>query len=295
MNPPPNKGGILITGASSGIGRAAAIHFAKQGHLVFAGIRNPADADALRREHVEGTLHPLPLDITNPAQIALAADTVRQVLGNTGMPLLGLVNNAGIVVGGPLECLPIDDLRRQFEINVFGHVAVTQAFIEMLRPSAENPHGGRIVTLSSIAGRNTLPFVSPYSASKFALNALFEALRMELAPWRIHVALIEPGSIDTPIWEKSMAAARQSVAGYAPEKLLHYKTALEKTRDASKNAARRGIQPDAVVRAIDHALFAGKPKNRYLVGRDAHVRARFALLPDWLKERLILRKLGISP
>ena len=288
----PAESAIVITGASTGIGRAAALYFAQKGHPVFAGVRSEQDADSLKAESgLEATrnnLHPLRLDITDQPQITAAAQTVQKALN--GKPLAGLVNNAGIVVSGPLECLSIDELKRQFYINVFGHIAVTQAFLDLLRPT-ETHAAGRIANISSIAGRNTLPFVAPYSASKFALNVFSEGFRMELAPWGIHVAIIEPGSIATPIWPKALAQAEARVTNWPAEKLARYKTVLEKVRALSQNTANRGIAPQAVVNAIEHALFAPHPKNRYLVGNDAHLRAWLTRLPDNIKEALILRRL----
>jgi len=283
---PKNQKAILITGASTGIGRATALRLAADGHTVFAGVRNHADADSLRTEN--NTLQPILLDITQPDHITAA----RQFIGDhlNSQPLHGIVNNAGVVVSGPMECIAIDDLRRQFEINVFGHIAVTQVFLDLLRQSH-----GRIVNISSIAGRSTLPFVGPYSASKFALNVFSEAFRMELAPWGIHVALIEPGSIVTPIWDKSIQAAEEKTGTYPPDKLALYEKALSKVRDASRNSVARGLHTDHVVTAIRHALFSNTPQTRYLIGNDAVQRAWFSKLPDTLKEKLILKKLGLTP
>lgn len=275
---------ILITGASTGIGRAVAVDLARKGYVVFAGVRSASDAESLRGETL-ATLQPVMLDITNPAHIA----DMRKLVSESPHKLLGIVNNAGIVVSGPLECIAIDDLRRQFEINVFGHIAVTQACCDLLRKNK-----GRIVNVSSIAGRSTLPFVGAYSASKFALNVFSEAFRMELAPWGIHVAIIEPGSIATPIWEKSISAAESEAGNYASDKRALYQSALEKIRESSKKSAARGISTDAVVKAVNHALFSQRPKTRYLIGSDATFRAWFSRLPDTWKEALILKKLGIA-
>src|SRR5262245_5535409 len=185
------SGKIVITGASSGIGRAMRLD--QLGFHVFAGVRNPADGDALKSKSSE-RLSPVLLDVTSEDSIARAARSIGDA------PIAGLVNNAGIAVGGPLEMVPIPLWRKQFEVNVIGQVAVTQAFLPLLRVGR-----GRIVNIGSIAGRSALPFTSPYCSSKFALEGLSDSLRMELRQWGISVSIVEPGSIRTPIWEKSLA------------------------------------------------------------------------------------------
>jgi NAD(P)-dependent dehydrogenase (short-subunit alcohol dehydrogenase family) len=194
-----SKGAVLVTGASTGIGRASALRLDQLGFQVFAGVRKDADGKALKQK-AKGDFTPILLDVTDDASIAAAAKTVSKAVGNRG--LAGLVNNAGIVVPGPLEFLPLGDLRSQIEVNVIGQVAVTQAFLPMLRKGR-----GRIVNIGSIGGRMATPFMGAYNASKFALEALTDSLRMELKPWEISVSIIEPGNIDTRIWEKGQDAA----------------------------------------------------------------------------------------
>ena len=179
---------VVITGASTGIGAACALHLDQWGWRVFAGVRKQGDAEALRAQG-SARLTPVSLDVTDTVSISTAASAVAGAVGAAG--LAGLVNNAGIVVPGPIELLPLSDLRRQLEINVVGQVAVTQAFLPLIRAGR-----GRIVNMGSIAGRMATPFTGAYGASKFALEALTDALRLELQPWGISVSIIEPGAVD---------------------------------------------------------------------------------------------------
>src|SRR5712691_5002789 len=182
-----NPGAVVITGAASGIGEACALHLDKLGFCVFAGVRREVDGAALQGKASE-RLTPLLLDVTDAASIRFAVEIVATGVVETG--LAGLVNNAGITVAGPLEFLPVSELRRQLEVNVIGQVAVTQAFLPLLRRGQ-----GRIVNMGSLAGRIATPFIGPYHASKFAMEALTDSLRMELRRWGMHVSLIEPGFI----------------------------------------------------------------------------------------------------
>lgn len=192
---------VVITGAATGIGAACANRLAHTGFHVFAGVRKTEDGAALQQA-IGDQVTPLLLDVTNGEQIAAAQAAVTTMVGERG--LAGLVNNAGIAVGGPLEFMPLDEFHRQMEVNVYGALAVTQAFLPLLRQAK-----GRIINMSSIAGLAASPFLGPYAASKFALEALSDALRLELHPWEIEVVLIEPGNIATPIWQKGLAFADQ--------------------------------------------------------------------------------------
>lgn len=190
---------VLITGSSTGIGQACALEFHRRGFQVFAGVRREQDGQRLW-EQTSDRLVPVLIDVTDAESIANTAAMIREATGEKG--LVGLVNNAGITVAFPLEFIPLEELRRQLEVNVVGHVAVTQAMLPMLRTAR-----GRIVNVSSISGRIAAPYVGPYAASKHALEAISDSLRIELRNFGIHVALIEPGDVDTPIWQKSRAAA----------------------------------------------------------------------------------------
>ncbi|HXV42308.1 MAG TPA: SDR family oxidoreductase [Anaerolineae bacterium] len=277
-----NPKAVLITGASTGIGMACALHLDRLGWRVFAGVRRPADGEALQQQASE-QLTPLLLDVTEATSIAATTDTLAAAVGETG--LAGLVNNAGIALGGPLEFLPVAELRRQFEVNVIGQVAVTQAFLPLLRQGR-----GRVVNMGSISGRVAMPFLGPYAASKFALEALTDSLRVELRPWGIQVSIIEPGPIATPIWEKSLALADALTRNLPPGGHELYGTAIALARQRVAHSSQAGIPPAAVARAVAHALTARRPKTRYLIGRGlwlAVLLAKFA--PDRLRDWLITR------
>lgn len=223
-------------------------------------------------------VEPLQLDVTDSGQIAAAAEAV-------GLELDGLVDNAGIAIASPLELVPLDELRRQLEVNVVGQVAVTQAFLPALRRSR-----GRIVLMGSIGGRSALPFLGPYAASKHALEAIADSLRLELAPFGIAVSIVEPASIRTAIWEKGAARADELSRDVAPEAAELYAARVERFRTFALSRG-PGADPAKVAEAVEHALTAERPKARYVVGRDAHVRAWVERLPTRLRDRLLARKL----
>jgi NAD(P)-dependent dehydrogenase (short-subunit alcohol dehydrogenase family) len=261
---------VVVTGASSGIGEACALRLLRSGWRVLAGVRRDGDAP-------DGTEEVL-LDVAEEDQVRAAAERVGE--------LDGLVNNAGIAVAAPLEVIPLDELRRQLDVNVLGQVAVTQAFLPALRHAR-----GRIVFVGSIAGRSALPFLGPYAASKHALEAIGDALRVELRPWGIHVAIVEPGTIATPIWRKGAATADEIQARVSADSLALYRERVESFRRAAAAAGRRGRPPATVAEAVEQALSAERPKTRYLVGRDAKLRAGFEWLPDRVRDRVYERVL----
>lgn len=280
------RGAVVVTGASSGIGRACALHLDKLGFSVFAGVRKIPDGESLKRESAERII-PLLMDVTDATSVIQAANDVAKAVGDEG--LSGLVNNAGIVVGGPLEFIPVSEIRKQFEVNVFGQISVIQAFLPLLRKA-----GGRIVNMGSIAGIMALPFIGPYCASKSALEAMTDSLRVELMQWGIAISIIEPGSVKTPIWEKSREAAGRLARNFPPQAFELYGPALKAYSPVVEKAARAGIDPDVVVRTIEHALTAKKPKTRYRVGREARMQAFFKkILPDWMLDRLVIRSIGL--
>ena len=265
---------VLVTGASSGIGQASALRLAASGWRVFGGVRSEEDAERLREHGVE----PLQLDVTDSATIAAAAGVV-------GGELYGLVDNAGIAIAAPLELVPLDELRRQLEVNVVGQVAVLQAFLPLLRRSQ-----GRVVLVGSVGGRSALPFLGPYAASKHALEAIADSLRVELAPWWISVSIVEPASVKTAIWTKGAAQADLMRAGISHDRNELYAARIERFRAVALKRG-PGIDPDVVARAVEHALTASRPKARYLVGRDAHIRAWIERLPTRLRDRLLAKAL----
>jgi NAD(P)-dependent dehydrogenase (short-subunit alcohol dehydrogenase family) len=278
---------ILITGASTGIGEACARWLDARGHRVFPGVRRTEDAARLRQGSSE-RLVPVILDVTDAGTIESAARQIETALGP--QPLEGLVNNAGIAVAGPIEYVPVEGWRRQFETNVVGQVAVTQAFLPMIRRAR-----GRIVFMGSIGGRMATPFLAPYCASKFALEAIVDSLRVELLPWGVHVAILEPGSIATPIWSKSDSAAAASLEGDDASSLQRdYGAAMEALRSAAAAAGQRGLPPQAVARVVERALTAPTPKTRYLVGRDARIQMVLKrIFPDRLRDHLLTRALKL--
>jgi len=275
-----NNRAVVITGASTGIGAACALHLDRVGFTVFAGVRKSADGVALQ-EASSDRLMPIDLDVTDVTSIHKAQVFVSESVKTNG--LYGLINNAGIAVVGPLEAVRIPDLRQQLEVNVIGQVAVTQAFLPLIRQAR-----GRIVNMGSIAGLSTMPLMGPYSASKFALEAITDALRLELQQWGIHVAIVEPGAIATPIWNKSAieAAERESAIGTELRRL--YQPVVAAVRNVVGEASKRAIAPDAVATVVEDALTAPTPKTRYLVGTDAKLRAFMArLLPDRMSDKLL--------
>jgi len=271
-------GTVLVTGASTGIGEATVVHLKTLGFDAIGAVRRDEDAERLEGRGVRTVR----IDVSDAGQIAAARDE----LGDA--PLAGLVNNAGIAVAAPLEFLPIDQLRHQLEINVIGQVAVTQAFLPALRRAR-----GRIVNVSSIGGRVALPLVGAYNASKFALEGVSDALRRELRPLGVDVIVIEPGGVKTPIWTKSTRTADDMLED-APDARRLYGNLIEGVRTRTQKIAREtGSDPSAVAEAIGEALTADRPRTRYLVGRDAKLRARMAkVLPDRVMDRMILRALG---
>ena len=281
----PNRGAVLISGASTGIGRACAEHLDSLGFTVFAGVRKQSDADSLRGAG-SGRTQPLMLDVTESESVACAMRTVDEA---SPAGLAGLVNNAGISVGGPLEFVPIDEWRRQLEVNFIGQVAVTQAALPALRRAR-----GRIVNMTSIGGRLASPFLGPYNASKYALEAVTDALRLELRQFGVKVAAVEPGAVATPIWEKGRASAAQATASMPAEAQQLYSAGIAAISKFIALGERSGVPPLEVARAVEHALTASRPKTRYVVGRDAKVRLILTrLLPTSVMDRVVVRAMGL--
>jgi NAD(P)-dependent dehydrogenase (short-subunit alcohol dehydrogenase family) len=275
-----NGRAVVITGASTGIGAACALHLDRLGFTVFAGVRKLEDGAVLQQSSTD-RLIPILLDVTDLPSIQHALAHVSERCGSNGV--YGLVNNAGIAVPAPLEAIPLSDLRRQLEVNVIGQVAVTQVFLPLIRQAR-----GRIVNMGSIAGRSTIPLMGAYSASKFALEAITDALRLEVQQWGIQVSIIEPGAITTPIWSKSAddAAGREAIMGAELKQL--YEPTVAAVRKVVDEAAKRAIPADVVAKVVEHALTAPAPKTRYLVGVDAKVRAFIGqILPDRVMDRLL--------
>lgn len=277
-----SRGAIFVTGASSGIGRATAERLAAAGYEVIPGLRRP---DALPQPVKE----PVTIDLADASTIGSATD---QVLERAGGRLVGLVNNAGYTVSGPCEALTVEDWRAQYEVNLFGHIAVTNALLPALLANA-----GRVVNVGSIGGRMSSPFIAPYNSSKFAVRAWTDAMRQELAPHGMHVSLIEPGSIDTPLWQKGNELADEQLDKLTEEQKQRYGRQIAGARKAADYAASHGIPPERCAKVIEHALTSRHPKGRYLVGADARMQATFSMLPVSVTDRImggLLARLGKS-
>ena len=276
---------VVVTGASKGIGRAIALGLAQQGFHVFAGVRKAADGELLVTA-AGANLTPLVIDVTDGAQVAAAAEIVSATVGDIG--LAGLVNNAGVAVAGPLEFMPLDELRNQLEVNVVGQMGVTQALLPLLRVAK-----GRIINISSMGGRIAGPWTGPYHASKFALEALTDSLRQELAPWGIEVISIEPGAIATPIWETSLARAAQIASRFPAQAQELYGKQMAKRIAGAQKHINAGIAPERVAAVVATALTAPRPKTRYPVGPDAQLAINLiARLPDRWRDWLVARQQG---
>lgn len=252
---------VVVTGASTGIGRATAHRLDSEGFRVFAGVRKLSDGQALRESASERLL-PLLLDVTDAASIAAAAEQVEAEVGPAG--LAGLVNNAGVAVGGVLEFLDIEQLRHQLEVNLIGAVAVTKAFLPAIRRG-----NGRIVNISSDSGVLSTPFMAPYCASKFGLEAVSDALRRELRPWKIPVVIVEPGAIATPIWEKARPHTQELRAALPDGARILYGEMFDKVESFVEKQAAGAIPAGAVAEAVHRGLTASRPRLRYAVGNDA--------------------------
>lgn len=282
MSPPR---AVLISGCSTGIGRAAALRLDAAGWRVFAGVRKEPDASSLA-DAASDRLVPLILDVADGASIELAAE---HVAAETPDGLHGLVNNAGIAVSGPLEFIPLEDFRRQLEVNLTGPVAMIQATLPALRRAP-----GRILNVTSIGGLVTTPFFAPYCASKFGLEAVSDSLRVELRPWGIETIAIEPGSIATEIWAGGRKLFEEMSERMPARAFELYEKAMRSTAKASAETGERGIPPERVAETIERALTASRPKARYLVGRDAHMMVWASrLLPDRAYDRIVARSLDL--
>jgi NAD(P)-dependent dehydrogenase (short-subunit alcohol dehydrogenase family) len=275
------RGTVVVTGASTGIGEASARHLAGLGFDIVAGVRS---SDAAARVRAAG-LEPLLVDVTDAAQVAAAAAFVEERVGTRG--LSGLVNNAGVAVTGPVELTPLSEWRHQLEVNLLGQIAITQALLPLLLRAR-----GRVVMVSSIGGRIALPLLGPYAASKFGLEAVSDSLRREVAGLGVKVVVVEPGAIATPIWGKGLETADEIAARGSAEAQARYARLVAAIRAGAQDNARNGLPPSVVAEVIGEALTADRPRTRYLVGREARMRARLArVLPDRVFDALIARAL----
>jgi NAD(P)-dependent dehydrogenase (short-subunit alcohol dehydrogenase family) len=255
------KKGVIITGASSGIGLECALWLAGRGFHVFAGVRRKPDGDRLKTLAPD-TITPLLLDVTDPASIKAAVTAVSRCPDEISP--FALINNAGIAIAGPLEMLPIDSFKTQIEVNLIGQLAVTQAFLPLLRA-----HHGRVFLMGSILGRFALPFLGAYSCAKFALEALAESMGMELAGTGVSVSIIEPGNVATPIWEKSKGMALQIAGDLSESRWNMYLDDARSALGFVERLAKKGIPAKKVAQVIEKALSAKTPRKRYTIGSDS--------------------------
>jgi NAD(P)-dependent dehydrogenase (short-subunit alcohol dehydrogenase family) len=267
----------VITGTSTGIGAATARELARRGFHVLAGVRRDRDADAIRGPGIE----PLIIDITNPDHIQALATRVHE--DPQGRAVRALVNNAGIGVNAPVEAFAIDEWRRLFEVNLFGHVAVTQALLPALIRSK-----GRVVNISSVGGKIAMATYGPYAGTKFALEAVSDSLRRELAPFGVQVVVVEPGAVRTEMPGRAMATAHELASAMTPEQSQRYGGLVQAINAQTASHTKSGLPAEAAAKVIAKAITARKPRTRYTIGRDAALITRLArFLPDRTLDRVI--------
>lgn len=281
------KGAVVVTGASTGIGRATALHLDEKGYRVFAGVRKQADAGALKKDGSD-RLTPITLDVTKPRSIAAARKKVQGAVGKAG--LAGLVNNAGVANAGPVEHLPVEEFEKVIDVNLTGQYRVTQALLPLIRRG-----DGTIVFVTSIGGKVASPFFAPYNAAKFGLEGLADSLRREIKPWTgMNVVVVEPGSIATPIWSKGNDAFDDAAKTMGPEAKRLYGPQLERMKQVAIEADERGLEPVKVAEVIEKAISSDDPKSRYIVGRDAKMMARMqSLAGDKRFDKLMRRSMKL--
>ncbi|MDP7703088.1 SDR family NAD(P)-dependent oxidoreductase [Mycobacterium sp. TY815] len=270
---------IVVTGASTGMGAATAEELARRGFHVLAGVRREADADALRADGIE----PQILDITVESDIAAIADRVTR----DPRPLRALVNNAGIAINSPVETLPMAQWRRQFEVNLFGHIAITQALLPELFKSC-----GTVVNISSVGGKVVLPTYGAYAGSKFALEAASDALRREVSDLGVKVVVVEPGAVKTAMPERGIATAQGLIADMTAAQLARYGDLNAAVTAQARSFLDIGVPAEHAAKVIVKAATASRPRTRYTIGRDAAVLVRLSrVLPDRALDRIMRRNL----
>jgi NAD(P)-dependent dehydrogenase (short-subunit alcohol dehydrogenase family) len=287
MKSEPAQRSVLVTGASTGIGRATALHLDKIGYRVFASVRRKEDGDELCKVASEN-LTPVLFDVTDEVAITKARNAIAEAVGDQG--LWGLVNNAGISFRAPLEFVPLSECRRLYDINVFGLLAVTQAFLPLLRQSQ-----GRIVNVGSITALMVTPFHGVYSSAKMAVKGITDALRLEVKPFDIEVSLMIYGGVQTALWDRVARSTTELTSQFPPEFHELYAVRQQKALDYFFARGRNGLLPEKAAEPIIHALTARNPKRTYYVGPDAKLYHLLAnLLSDRLRDWLILRSIGLD-
>jgi NAD(P)-dependent dehydrogenase (short-subunit alcohol dehydrogenase family) len=297
-----SKGVVLITGASTGIGYASAFYLAQAGYTVFAGVRKSKDAYRIKQDaddkDLSHYLWPIQLDICNADHVQSAQKKIRSTLEHAGISYLhALVNNAGIALGGPLLELDLNILRTQLEVNVIGQLAMIQAFADLLGPingqqqeHAKTSRCGKVIQISSISGMIAMPFLGPYSASKFALEGLSDALRMELMPYGIDVVIIQPGPISTPIWDKAPTIDQ------SPYENSPYANALIKFHKFVIEGGKKGLDAIEIAKIVKRSIESSKPAARYVKTPGSLWRYWLPkLLPTRMFDRQVTNRLDLSP
>jgi NAD(P)-dependent dehydrogenase (short-subunit alcohol dehydrogenase family) len=280
---PENRGIAVVTGAAGGIGGATARELAGRGFHVLAGVRRDRDADAIRGQGIE----PVILDITNSEHIGALVDRVRD--DPRGRAVRALVNCAGVGVNVPIEAYPIERWRNLFEVNLFGQIAVTQALLPALIDNA-----GRVVNVSSVGGKVAMATYGPYAGTKFALEAVSDSLRRELAPLGVHVVVVEPGAVVTEMLDSASGRAQELAMAMTPEQSRRYGGLVHAVAAQAASSAKSGQSAEAAAEVIAKAVLARKPRTRYTVGRDAALITRLVrVLPDRALDRLIAA--GLRP
>ncbi|MCL1630362.1 SDR family oxidoreductase [Sporolactobacillus sp. CPB3-1] len=278
-----NRKNVFITGSSGGIGTAAIEKLVAQGYRVFAGVRNPEKIKRLS-EKLAPAVIPVKIDVTDSASVASAVHDVNEVVKEEG--LTGLINNAGYILQGPLELLSIEEIKEQFEVNVFGQIRAVQAFLPMIRKAE-----GRIINIGAVTGKTAMPYIGALSASKQVVEALTDALRIELKPWRIQVVLIEPAAMETSIFDKAKSASDAALQSVPQDKKALYEKVLSLVDASMANQVLNA--PGIVADSIYHALSVEHPHTRYAVGRGARLAVTLGRLPDRLRDQILIRALGL--
>ncbi|WP_081809022.1 SDR family NAD(P)-dependent oxidoreductase [Mycobacterium sp. URHB0044] len=271
-----NRELAVVTGASTGIGAATARELARRGFHVLAGVRRDEDADAIRGPGIE----PVIIDITNSDHVLALARRVND--DPQGRAVRALVNNAAIQANVPIEAFAIDEWRHMFEVNLFGHVALTQALLPALLDSS-----GRVINISSVGGKVAMATYGPYAATKFALEAVSDSLRRELAPFGVHVVVVEPGAVRTEMLGRAIAAANDLVPAMTPDQRRRYGGLMQAVNTQAATSTKSGLPADAAAVVIADAITARKPRTRYTVGREAALIRVVRFLPDRALDRIL--------
>ncbi|WP_405080988.1 SDR family NAD(P)-dependent oxidoreductase [Paenibacillus chitinolyticus] len=275
---------VVVTGTSSGIGRATAEQLAAEGFHVLAGVRRQEDADKIKRKNIE----PVILDVTAIDTLKALAERVEQ--DPLGRPLRAVVNNAGIAVNAPLEMVPLDEFRRQIEVSVIGQVAVIQA----LTPALLNS-GGRVVNIGSLGGKVSMPGFGIYSAAKYAMEAINDSLRREMSSFGFKVIMITPGGVSTGLSEQGITTAERLAKLMTPDQHRRHDRLFDAVKAQAETWATDGIRPEKVAAVVSRAIHVSKPRTRYTVGRDSALLTRLVrILPDRLLDRMLRSQMKLQ-